>query len=100
MNHWNGYWVIPLALLAAPALTANKCVETGGRIFYQAAPCPANTRGGDMHLNVNRPFTGQAKPPATTYTSTTSTATTGEMDPPDQPGQDQGEPSLKEDPER
>ena len=56
MKHGNGYWAILLALLAAPALAANKCVEASGRIFYQAAPCPANTRGGDMQLNVNRPF--------------------------------------------
>ena len=61
MKHW-GLTVL-LALLAAPALAANKCVEVSGRIFYQDAPCPANTRGGDMSLNANRPFTGQAKPP-------------------------------------
>jgi hypothetical protein len=54
---------VALSLLAAPALAANKCVEISGRIFYQDAPCPANTRGGDMSLNANRPFTGQAKPP-------------------------------------
>lgn len=53
-----------LGLLAAPALAANKCIDASGRIIYQAAPCPANTRGGDMSLNVNRPFTGQAKSPA------------------------------------
>ncbi|MFO1422495.1 MAG: hypothetical protein U1F70_02415 [Candidatus Competibacteraceae bacterium] len=63
-----------LSLLAAPALAANKCVEANGRIFYQDAPCPANTRGGDMSLNVNRPFTGRAKPPAT---GGASAATTG-----------------------
>ena len=54
---------VAISLLAAPALAANKCVEPSGRIFYQDAPCPANTRGGDMSLNANRPFTGQAKPP-------------------------------------
>jgi len=77
MNHWNGYWVIPLALFTAPTLAANKCIEASGRIFYQAAPCPANTHGGDMSLNVNRPFTGQAQPPATINSSpiTTDTAT-------------------------
>lgn len=57
-------WGLLLSLLAAPALAANKCVEASGRIFYQAAPCPANARGGDMSLNINRPFTGQAKAPA------------------------------------
>lgn len=58
-------WALPLALFAAPTPAAYKCLEDSGRIFYQAAPCPANTRGGDMSLNVNRPFTGQARrPPA------------------------------------
>lgn len=98
MNHWNGYWVIPLALLAVPTLAANKCVETGGRVFYQATPCPANTRGGDMRLNVNRPFTGQAKPPPTPPPP--SATTTGEMNPPAQNDQDRGERSLQEDSER
>ncbi len=97
MNHWNGYWVIPLASLAAPTLAANKCVETGGRIFYQAAPCPVHTRGGDMRLNVNRPFTGQAKPPTPTPISTTIT---GEMDPPDQNDPDRGERPFEENSER
>ena len=97
MNHWNGYWVIPLALLAVPTLAANKCVETGGRVFYQATPCPANTRGGDMRLNVNRPFTGQAKPSTPTPISTT---TTGEMDPPDQNDPDRGKRSFEENSER
>jgi hypothetical protein len=59
------YWAMPLVLFAAPTPAAYKCVEDNGRIFYQAAPCPANTRGGDMSLNVNRPFAGQARrPPA------------------------------------
>ncbi|HRX61849.1 MAG TPA: hypothetical protein P5260_11660 [Candidatus Competibacter sp.] len=89
MNHWNGYWVIPLALFTAPTLAANKCIEASGRIFYQAAPCPANTHGGDMSLNVNRPFTGQAQPPATINSSpiTTDTATA----PPDHSTQEDGE---------
>lgn len=58
-------WAILPGLLAAPALAANKCVETSGRIFYQAEPCPPNTHGGDLRLNVNRPFTGQSNRPAT-----------------------------------
>ena len=68
-------------LLAAPALAANKCIDASGRIVYQAAPCPANTRGGDMSLNVNRPFTGQARSPA---------AATGSGEPPidSEPGRD------------
>ncbi|MDG4549338.1 MAG: hypothetical protein P9F19_07825 [Candidatus Contendobacter sp.] len=66
-------WLLLLSLLAAPALAANKCVEANGRIFYQDAPCPANARGGDMSLNVNRPFTGQAKPP---FAEGAATATT------------------------
>jgi len=49
-----------LSLLATPVLAANKCVDPSGRISYQADPCPANSRGGDMSLNINRPFTGQA----------------------------------------
>ena len=70
-----------LGLLAEPALAANKCIDASGRIIYQAAPCPANTRGGDMSLNVNRPFTGQAKSPA---------AATGSGEPPidSEPGRD------------
>lgn len=58
MNYW--IWVALPGLLAMPALAANKCVETNGRIFYQDAPCPPNTHGGDLRLNVNRPFTGQS----------------------------------------
>ncbi len=54
------YWIMLLSLFATPALAANKCVEQNGRIFYQAAPCPANAHGGEMSLNVNRPFVGQA----------------------------------------
>ncbi|MFZ1640503.1 MAG: hypothetical protein WAV07_03505 [Candidatus Contendobacter sp.] len=63
MQRWGWGWTMLLSLLAAPVLAANKCVETSGRIFYQDAPCPVNTHGGDLRLNVNRPFTGQAKPP-------------------------------------
>ena len=58
-----GCGLIVLSLLATPVLAANKCVDPNGRISYQADPCPANSRGGDMSLNVNRPFTGQAGPP-------------------------------------
>lgn len=61
------------------ALAANKCVETSGRIFYQAAPCPANTRGGDMQLNVNRPFAGQVKSPVP---EGVPAVTSGREDPP------------------
>lgn len=62
MNYW--IWAALPGLLAAPALAANKCVEVNGRIFYQDAPCPPNTHGGDLRLNVNRPFTGQSSRPA------------------------------------
>lgn len=79
MKHGNGCWAILLALLAAPALAANKCVEASGRIFYQAAPCPANTRGGDMQLNVNRPFAGQVKSPVP---EGVPAVTSGREDPP------------------
>ena len=63
MKYW--IWAVLPGLLAAPALAANKCVETNGRIFYQADPCPPNTHGGDLRLNVNRPFSGQSSGPAT-----------------------------------
>ena len=63
MKYW--IWAALPGLLTAPALAANKCVETSGRIFYQDAPCPPNTHGGDLRLNVNRPFTGQSSRPAT-----------------------------------
>lgn len=59
-----GSGLILLSLLATPVLAANKCVDPNGRISYQADPCPANSRGGDMSLNINRPFTGQAGIPA------------------------------------
>ena len=66
MKYENRGWaLLLLALLAAPALAANKCVDMSGRIFYQAAPCPANARGGDMALNANRTFSGRAKNPST-----------------------------------
>jgi hypothetical protein len=66
MRYENCGWamLLLLALLAAPALAANKCVDMSGRVFYQAAPCPANARGGDMALNANRTFSGRAKTPA------------------------------------
>ena len=54
------YWIMLLSLFVMPALAANKCIEQNGRIFYQAAPCPANAHGGAMNLNVNRTFVGQA----------------------------------------
>jgi hypothetical protein len=53
-------------LLTMPALAVNKCVENSGRIFYQDAPCPANTHGGDISRNINRTFSGQAQRPAMT----------------------------------
>ncbi|NJM10913.1 MAG: hypothetical protein HC889_02460 [Synechococcaceae cyanobacterium SM1_2_3] len=54
------YWIMLLSLFATPALAANKCVETKRADFLSAAPCPANAHGGEMSLNVNRPFIGQA----------------------------------------
>lgn len=91
MKHWG--LAILLSLLAAPTLAANKCVETSGRVFYQDAPCPANTRGGDMSLNVNRPFTGQAKPPPPIAPPLIAPST---MKAPDQSEQDQVEKAPKD----
>ena len=55
-----GSGLIMLSLLATPVLAANKCVDPSGRISYQADPLSGQPRGGDMSLNINRPFTGQA----------------------------------------
>ncbi|MCB1771149.1 MAG: DUF4124 domain-containing protein [Candidatus Competibacteraceae bacterium] len=55
-----------LSLLTTPVMAVNKCVENNGRIFYQDAPCPANTHGGDMSENVNQTFSGKAERPAMT----------------------------------
>lgn len=87
MKHGGWGWIMLLGLLAEPALAANKCIDASGRIIYQAAPCPANTRGGDMSLNVNRPFTGQAKSPAA---AVAPAAATGSGEPPidSEPGRD------------
>lgn len=52
------------SLLSGSAGAAYKCLEDGGRIFYQDAPCPARTQGGELHQNVNRTFSGRAPPPA------------------------------------
>lgn len=65
MKYGNWGWIIVSGLLVTPALAANKCLDAGGRISYQEAPCPAATHGGDMSLNVNRSVSGQAKPPPT-----------------------------------
>jgi hypothetical protein len=65
MNTNKILWMVLLSFSTIPCLAVNKCVERSGRIFYQDAPCPADTYGGDMSLNVNRPFTGQAAPPVT-----------------------------------
>lgn len=59
--HWGA--IALLGLFAAPALAVHKCVEESGRIFYQDAPCPAHTRGGEMNRNVNRTFSGQVARP-------------------------------------
>ena len=70
MKHGNKGWaVLLMASFAAPVLAANKCIDAGGRVIYQDAPCPATTHGGDMTLNVNRPVTGQAKSPELTGTA-------------------------------
>ncbi|CDH47501.1 MAG: hypothetical protein IPL59_16435 [Candidatus Competibacteraceae bacterium] len=69
-----GWTMLLLALLTAPALAANKCVEVSGRIFYQAAPCPASARGGDMALNANRTFSGQAQHSSTEAAATATTS--------------------------
>jgi len=63
-NGWNGATLALWSLLTGPAWSAYKCVEEGGRIFYQDAPCPANTRGGELSQNPNRTFAGQAPRPA------------------------------------
>lgn len=64
MKHWAWTGIVLSNLLITPALAAYKCVEDSGRVFYQDAPCPANTHGGDISRNVNRTFSGQAEPPA------------------------------------
>ncbi|RUQ28333.1 MAG: hypothetical protein EKK68_14725 [Candidatus Competibacteraceae bacterium] len=68
----NKDWAVAVLLMtsfAAPVLAANKCIDAGGRVIYQDAPCPVTTHGGDMTLNVNRPVTGQAKSPELTGTA-------------------------------
>lgn len=81
--------IIALALLgAAPALaTSYKCIDGDGRIIYQDAPCPSNMRGGEMSLNVNRPFTGKAKhsptPPDMSLPAMDVTDVPPIMEPPD-----------------
>jgi len=66
MKYLIGLGVVLLGLLAYPALAVNKCVEQSGRIFYQRAPCPANSHGGDLSRNVNRTFSGKVQRPAMT----------------------------------
>ena len=61
--------VLLMTLFTMPVLAANKCIDAGGRVIYQDAPCPVTTHGGDMTLNVNRPVTGQAKSPELTGTA-------------------------------
>jgi len=63
-NGWNGAALALWSLLTGPAWSAYKCVEEGGQIFYQDAPCPANARGGELSQNANRTFAGQASRPA------------------------------------
>ncbi|HOB62775.1 MAG TPA: hypothetical protein PKI41_11755 [Candidatus Competibacteraceae bacterium] len=104
MRYGNGIWMVLLGLFAVPALAANKCVDAGGRISYQEAPCPAATHGGDMKLNVNRSVSGQAKPPPTGMITITlpdnaepaapKPPTLGEQTP-DQPPKPAGEPPQK-----
>ena len=69
-NGWNGAALALWSLLTGPAWSAYKCVEEGGRIFYQDAPCPANARGGELSQNANRTFAGQAPRPAVQETAT------------------------------
>ena len=92
MKHESRYWVLLLGALAAPALAANKCVDASGRISYQATPCPANAHGGDMSLNINRPFAGQAKSPST---AGSADATTDQEDSLPQTEQDRNAPQQK-----
>jgi hypothetical protein len=66
MKHGNWIGIVLLSLLTTPVMAVNKCVENNGRIFYQDAPCPANTHGGDMSRNVNQTFSGKAERPAMT----------------------------------
>ena len=63
-NGWKGAALALWGLLTGPAWSAYKCVEEGGRIFYQDAPCPASARGGELSQNINRTFAGQAPRPA------------------------------------
>ncbi|HCB13033.1 MAG TPA: hypothetical protein DEP36_05625 [Gammaproteobacteria bacterium] len=66
MKCWNWAGIMLLIVPVTPALAVNKCVENSGRIFYQAAPCPANTHGGELSRNINRTFSGQVQRSATT----------------------------------
>ena len=93
MKQGSRYWVMLLGVLAAPALAANKCVDASGRISYQATPCPANAHGGDMSLNINRPFAGQAKSPST---AGSAAATTDQEDSLLQNEQDRNAPQQKD----
>lgn len=60
------YCLIPLAFSTLPALAAYKCIDESGAILYQDGPCPSNMRGGEMRLNANRSFSGQANSPEST----------------------------------
>ena len=42
---------------------AYKCIQQSGRILYQAQPCPADTQGGELSLNVNQPVAGVVPAP-------------------------------------
>ena len=63
MKYLPGCGLIVLSFLATPALAAYKCVDSNGRVTYQAKPCPDDSHGGDMDLNTNRSFSGRSSTP-------------------------------------
>ncbi len=91
-NGWNGAVFVLWSLLTGPAWSAYKCVEEGGRIFYQDAPCPANTRGGELSQNANRTVTGHAPRPAASDPCCAAVPETATPPQSDQPGIDDASP--------
>jgi len=81
--HYRKTAVIVLwSLLTGPVGATYKCIEEGGRVFYQDAPCPAHAHGGELNQNVNRTFAGSAPPPAFNAPNAPCCATDSTLDTP------------------